>query len=178
MRRVVHRLAVAVLVVAAAITLAGCQQQESAAPPTSRQQMPAPVAATSKAAADFTLDSFGGKTIKLSELKGEPVVVNFWSSTCHYCAQEAPILDEIYRQYQGQGLQVLGVGLDDAQALREKAQQLKLTYPTGYNAEAGQEYGVTGVPQTVFIDRHGDVVATLVGARPKAELEAEVKKVL
>jgi cytochrome c biogenesis protein CcmG/thiol:disulfide interchange protein DsbE len=178
MRRTARRLVVAVLAAVAAITVAGCQREGSAALPTARQQMPMPVAAASKPAADFTLHTFGGKSITLSELKGKPVVVNFWSSTCHFCAQEAPILDELYRQYQGQGLQVLGVGLDDPQGLRDKAQQLKLTYPVGYDAEAGQQYGVTGVPQTVFIDRQGEVVETLIGARPKAELEAEVKKLL
>ncbi len=178
MRRAPYRLTAALVIAVVVIILAGCRQEDAAVSSARPQQAPTPVAATGRSASDFTLSTFDGKTIKLSELKGKPVVVNFWSSTCHFCAQEAPILDEIYKQYQGQGLQVLGVGLDDPQALRVKAQQLKLSYPVGYSAEAGQRYGVTGVPETVIIDRQGNLVATLVGARPKDELEAEVKKVL
>jgi len=129
-------------------------------------------------APDFSLKTFDGKTIRLSALKGKPVVLNFWASWCHFCAQEAPDLEAAYKECKSSGLQVLGVGLDDADALAEKTKKLKLTYPVGFSPEAGREYGVMPIPQTFFIDRQGVIVSQFVGARPRADLEAEVKKIL
>ena len=179
MKRTMPVVAVAVFALGL-IALVGCRQQQAQAPSPGPQATQAPVAGAvvGKAAPDFALTPFGGKPISLSSLKGQPVAVMFWTSTCHFCAQEAPDLDALYRQYKGQGLEVLGVGLDDPEALLQKAQQLKLTFPVGYNAQAGQQYAISGVPHTFFIDRQGRIAASLLGARPRSALEEEVKKVL
>jgi peroxiredoxin len=132
----------------------------------------------SNSAPDFSLTTLDGKTIKLSDLKGKPVVVNFWASWCHYCGGEARDLEALYKQYRPQGLQMLGVGVDDPAALKRRAEELKLTYPIGSNPEAAKRYGVSGIPHTFLINREGKVVSSLIGARPRAELEAQVRKIL
>ena len=168
MKRTRPSVAVIALLALGLIALAGCRQQQQAPQPPRPQasRVPAAGAAVGRTAPDFTLTPFEGKAISLSSLKGKPVAVMFWTSTCHFCAQEAPDLDALYRQYKGQGLEVLGVGLDDPEALLQKAQQLKLTFPVGYNAQAGQQYAISGVPHTFFIDRQGRIAASLLGARP------------
>jgi peroxiredoxin len=137
-----------------------------------------PQAQVGNPAPDFSLATLDGKTIQLSSLRGKPVVVNFWASWCHFCVGEAPDLQALYQQYHGQGLEMLGVGTDDQEALRAKAQELKLTYPIGSNPQAADTYGVEGVPHTFFINRQGLIAASARGARSRADLEAEVKKLL
>lgn len=129
-------------------------------------------------APDFTLKTLDGKSVSLSSLKGKPVVVNFWASWCHFCAQEAPDLEAIYKQHHAKGLQLLGVGTDEASKLAAKAKELGLTYPIGSNPKAAEMYGVQGIPHTFFVNKEGKLVSQVVGARPRAELETEVKKIL
>jgi peroxiredoxin len=174
--------AVLLLLAVTAVMLGGCARKPATtgrapAPPAAPTAAPAPVRVGGDAP-NFTLETSNGKSITLADLKGKPVVLNFWASWCHFCAQEAPDLDALYQQYQSKGLQVLGVGTDEAAALKAKAKELGLTYPTGANAEAARTYGVGGVPHTFFVDREGKITASLLGARPKAELEAEVRKIL
>jgi len=155
----------------------GCEQ-----PATTGTPKP-PAAGTSaapsgQAAQDFTLTTLDGNKIALADLKGKPVLVNFWASWCHFCAQEAPDIEALYKQYHSQGLEVLGVGTDDPAALAKKAAELKITYPVGSDPDAARKYGVTGFPTTVVINRQGEVVASLRGLRTKSELESEIKKVM
>ncbi len=185
MVRLRGRVPVLLLLVACMMMLAGCARKtvarSAAPPPAATAPSAAPVAANAevgKAAPDFTLKTADGKSITVSGLKGKPVVVNFWASWCHFCAQEAPDLNALYQQYQSKGLQVLGVGTDDLESLKAKAKELGLTYPIGSNPEAAKTYGVGGVPHTFLINRKGEIAASLVGARPKAEMDAEVQKIL
>jgi len=167
-----------------ALIAAGCGKQPAARglaatrPVAARPAAAQPQAEVGSPAPAFTLATSAGEKIALGSLKGQPVVVNFWASWCHFCAQEAPDLEALYKQYQPQGLQLLGVGTDDKAALVRKAKELNLTYPIGSDPEAARTYGVGGVPHTFIIDREGKITASLVGARPKAELEAEIRKVL
>jgi peroxiredoxin len=174
-------LAVAIPAFAVLLVTAGCQSSESTqtAAPTGQATAPRTESAKgSQAAADFSFTDLQGKKVSLSDFKGKPVVLNFWASWCHFCAQEAPDLEALSKQYKDKDLVVLGVGTDDQDALRQKAEQLKLTYPVGSNPTAAQSYGVSGVPHTFMIDRKGNITASLVGARPKADLEEEIKKIL
>ena len=177
------------VIVLALATAAGCGQpsprpqagKPSAAPQQILPQQSSQEAVVGKPAPDFSFTTLDGKAIKLSDLKGKPVVVNFWASWCHFCAQEAPDLEAAYNQYKSQGLQMLGVGADPndpPDALKKKVAELKITYPVGPGADAAKAYGVTGFPTTFFVDSKGVLVSQLVGARPKAQLDAEVKKIL
>jgi cytochrome c biogenesis protein CcmG/thiol:disulfide interchange protein DsbE len=117
----------------------------------------------SVAAPDFTLerlDGAGGE-LTLSELEGKPLVVNFWASWCIPCKDEAPVLQETFEKYKDQGLVVLGV---DAQDFRSDARRFMrrfgVTYPVVYDGKGSTlgRWGVTGFPETFFVDRSGKLV--------------------
>jgi cytochrome c biogenesis protein CcmG/thiol:disulfide interchange protein DsbE len=128
----------------------------------------------SVAAPDFTLerlDGAGGE-LTLSELEGKPLVVNFWASWCIPCKDEAPFLQQTYVKFRDQGLVVLGV---DAQDFRQDAKRFLsrfgITYPIVYDGQGSTlgKWGVTGFPETFFVDRQG----RLVGERIAGSVEIE-----
>jgi len=130
-------------------------------------------------APDFTLQTLDGtQQYRLSDLRGMPVAVFFWTSWCSYCALQAPDLETLYQRYRDQSFLVLGVGLDDPAALQEKAEALGLTFPVGCNPDAGDLYGVYGIPHTFIIDRFGSISSSLLGLQPIGTLEAAIQEVL
>jgi len=106
-------------------------------------------------APEFTLSTVGGGTLSSSELRGSPVVINFWASWCDPCNQEAPDLEATWKQYQAKGVRVVGVDYEDqpadAQAFMSR---YGITYPSGVLLGGGlaNAVGVRGVPETFFID--------------------------
>ncbi len=118
-------------------------------------------------APDFTVSLWNGQpgqTIHLSALKGKPVVVNFWASWCDSCTQELPALESAYKQYSQKGVVFVGLAYDDTAANGTPfLQKYGVTYPSGPDAsgEISVAYGVTGVPETVFIGRDGKIVSKI-----------------
>jgi peroxiredoxin len=130
-------------------------------------------------APDFTLQTLDGtQQYRLSDLTGRPVAVLFWTSWCSYCAPQAVDLETLYQRYQDQSFLVLGVGLDDPAALQDKAEALGLTFPVGYNPDAGELYGVEAIPYTFIIDRSGSISSSWLGLQPIDTLEAAIQEVL
>ncbi|MGL6278917.1 MAG: TlpA family protein disulfide reductase [Gaiella sp.] len=131
------------------------------------------------AAPDFTLERLDGDggTLTLSELKGKAVVVNFWASWCIPCKDEAPVLQETWKRYRDQGLVVLGV---DAQDFREDARRFVkrfgLTYPMVYDGKGSTlgKWGVTGFPETFFVDRDGNLVGERISGAVDIERNREL----
>ena len=103
------------------------------------------------------LEASGGK-LSLADLEGKPVIVNFWASWCIPCKDEAPALQKTYEKYRAQGLTVLGI---DAQDFRQDARRFTkrfgVTYPVVYDGSGSTlgKWGVTGFPETFFVDRSG-----------------------
>lgn len=119
------------------------------------------------AAPDFTLPRLDrGGELTLSALRGQVVVLNFWASWCVPCRDEAPALEATWQRYRGQGVVVLGVNVQD---LTPKAlafiRETKATYPSvrDKNNAVYRAYGLTGVPETFFIDRKGRIVRKFPG---------------
>lgn len=117
-------------------------------------------AAQKVAAPDFTLKSREGKNVRLSDLRGQVVLLNFWASWCGPCRQEMPVLDDIHKKYNSLGFSVLGVNLD---AKSSKAinylKDTPVTFPVLYDpkGDVSGQYGVSAMPSTVIIDKDGNV---------------------
>ncbi|MDQ6917972.1 MAG: redoxin domain-containing protein [Candidatus Dormibacteraeota bacterium] len=117
----------------------------------------APPAVAGKPAPELTVHAFDGATITVAELRGKPVVLNFWASWCRPCKEEAPVLADAARG--ATGVSFLGAAIQDADApARAFQQQFQPPYPTGMVTDGGYlRYGVTGPPETYFIDSSGIV---------------------
>lgn len=123
----------------------------------------------------FTLDSLTapGQHITLSQYRGKPLVVNFWASWCGPCQQETPLLASWYSQQHGH---VIVVGLDenDSAASAVKFATAKgVKYPIGVDPQlaAADAYGVTGLPQTFFLNAQHRIVDHVLGAVTRADLD-------
>jgi cytochrome c biogenesis protein CcmG, thiol:disulfide interchange protein DsbE len=119
-------------------------------------------------APDFTLERLDEDgELTLSSLRGKAVVLNVWASWCIPCREEAPFLEQVWRDNRSRGLVVVGL---DAKDFRRDARafmrRYDLTFPVVYDGpgETLAGYGVTGFPETIVLDREGRVVESFVGA--------------
>ena len=113
-----------------------------------------------KPAPDFAAKSDSGRNVRLSELRGQVVLINFWASWCSPCRQELPLLSKIYSQYRGAGFALLAVNVDDNRKDAESMlKRLDLKFPTLFdgNKKVAKLYGVDTMPATLVIDRDGRV---------------------
>ncbi|MDL1894658.1 redoxin domain-containing protein [Anaerolineae bacterium CFX7] len=113
-------------------------------------------------APNFTLRTFDGQSITLSELRGKPVVINFWASWCIPCRTEAPILERAWKDYRERGVVILGVDyVDTEDAAKKFIQEYGMTYLNGpdLGTRISQMYRITGVPETYFVTREGKMLS-------------------
>ncbi len=133
-------------------------------------------------APDFTLDSLDGKSMRLSDLRGKAVLLNFWATWCGPCKIEMPWFVELQNQYGSQGLQVVGVAMDDSSKddIAKFAKDMGVNYPVLLGKEAvGDLYGgVPALPETFFISRDGKIVDKIIGLKGRSDIEDAVKKAL
>ncbi len=114
--------------------------------------------------------------VRLAELRGTPVVLNFWASWCIPCKEEAPYLAEAAGAYR-KDIAFLGLDIQDfAQDARRFLDRLDVPYPSVRDGGSGsyRAYGLTGVPETYYIDGRGRIVAHAVGAVSREELERDI----
>jgi peroxiredoxin len=133
-------------------------------------------------APDFTLQSLDGKTVHLSDFRGKAVLLNFWATWCQPCKIEMPWFAELQKQYGPEGLQVVGIAMDDASPgdIAKFARDLGVNYPVLLGKEAvGDAYGgVQFLPATFYIGRDGKVVDRVFGLKSRGEIEDDIKKSL
>ncbi len=125
-----------------------------------------------QAAPDFSLKSSTGENLRLSEFRGDVVMINFWATWCGPCRQEMPLLDELYDRYQRVGFNLLGVNIDDdsSRAMKMVA-DLGVSFPVLFDArkEVSKLYQVNAMPVTVLVDRDGNVRHVHHGYKPGYE---------
>jgi cytochrome c biogenesis protein CcmG/thiol:disulfide interchange protein DsbE len=119
--------------------------------------------------------------VSLSELRGKVVMLDFWSSWCPPCRQEAPALARVYREYEGRNVEFVGVAIwDDPGDVARYAKEFDLPYPNVLD-EKGQiaiNYGVAGIPEKFFIDAGGTLIRKFVGPMRPDDLRATLDQLL
>ena len=135
-----------------------------------------------KTAPDFSLNDLDEKPVKLSDFRGKAVLLNFWATWCGPCKIEMPWLVDLQKKYGSQGLQIVGVAMDDTsdKEIADFAHKMGVNYVVLKGTEkVGDLYGgVDRLPLTYFVDRSGKVVDEIVGLRGSADIEEAIKKTL
>lgn len=133
---------------------------------------PAKAAVDESTAPDFTLESLAGEHVRLEELRGQVVLINFWASWCGPCRQEMPVLDRLHQRYQSTGFTVLGINVEGEVApAKSIVDKTAVTFPV--LIDAGQSvsklYDLKAMPSTVVVDRDGKVRFVHRGYKPGDE---------
>jgi len=139
------------------------------------------VLASRTPAADFLLTDLEGKSLDLRDFRGKVVLLDYWATWCAPCKIEVPHLVELQKKYGPEGLQVVGISMDDDSAtVRTFAHEFAINYPVALgNAQLAQAYGgVLGLPVAFLIDRNGRIVKRMDGDAKLQGLDREVGELI
>lgn len=117
-------------------------------------------------APDFSLKNLEGQEVRLSDLKGKGVVINFWATWCAPCKREMPLMESGYQKVREQGIEILAVNIAESDlAVSRFTERLGLTFPILLDKDrtVTRRYAVGRIPSTFFVDQDGIVVAHFVG---------------
>lgn len=134
-------------------------------------------------APDFTLKSRGGENLKLSEFRGQVVMINFWASWCGPCRQEMPLLDQLYQHYRPLGFTILGINVEeDVSQAAKLLREIPVTFPILFDGSntVAEQYHLDAMPTTVLVDRDGKMRFLHLGYLPgyEREYETQIKALL
>jgi peroxiredoxin len=130
---------------------------------------------------DFTLSTLEREGIKLSDLRGKKVMLNFWATWCGPCRLEIPAMVKLYEEMRGQDFEILAINLrEDRQKVQSFADELNMTFPVllDQSGKVSQAYYVRGIPTTVFIDEEGIIQIVHVGTLSDKILRDYVKRMM
>jgi len=147
----------------AAVLLLGIAPAFAAAP--AQPPLPAP---------DFSLAARGGGSVQLSSLRGQVVMINFWATWCGPCRQEMPLLEQLHARYEPLGFTLLGINVEpDSTAATTWLEGVPVTFPILFDTrnEVADQFGVLGMPSSVFVDREGRVRHVHRGYKPGDEAQ-------
>ena len=123
-------------------------------------------------APEFQLEDLDGQSVSLSDFQGKPVLLNFWATWCSPCRSEMPYLQEIYEEWSSQGLVMLTINIGESHSkVSNFLQTYNLSLPVLLDTKSSvaQEYNITGIPTTLFIDKDGVIQQKIIGAFPSKE---------
>ncbi len=145
--------------------------------------MPANADSSKGPAPDFSLKSSAGKNLKLSEYRGDVVMINFWASWCGPCRQEMPLLEELYQQYESLGFTILGVNVEaDSTKAKDMLKSIPVSFPVLYDttSKVSKLYDVVAMPSTVLVDRDGNMRYLHQGYKPgyAEQYQQQVRKLI
>ena len=120
-----------------------------------------------EAAPDFEVETFDGETLRLSDLNGKVVVLNFWASWCPPCRWEMPFFETMWQEYRDQGVVFVGIAMSDTlENVKAFAEEAGVTYPVALDTttEIARAYEVLSLPTTFFIGKDGNIERKLTSA--------------
>jgi len=129
-------------------------------------------------APDFLLEDMDDGELRLSGLRGQPVVINFWATWCKPCRQEMPRLVDGYDRHRDEGLVIVAVNLQEGKGtVRPFAEDFGMEFPIALDrdGEVGDEYRILGLPTTFFIGRDGVVRSVFTGPFQEKQNETNVQ---
>jgi peroxiredoxin len=129
-------------------------------------------------APDFRLENLDGSEVRLSDYRGQPIVLNFWATWCAPCRKEIPQFVDAYKRFRGDGLMVIGVNLQEGKSIaRGYVEDYGMQFPVAIDidGEVGDAYRLLGLPVTYFIDRDGVVRGVFTGPFEEKERDTEVR---
>ncbi len=134
-------------------------------------------------AANFTLKSLTGENIRLSEHRGEVVLINFWASWCGPCRQEMPELEALHQRYRDLGFLVLGINVEQDRSSAERVlRDLGVSFPVLFDDDnkVSELYDVDAMPVTVLVDRNGELRFAHKGYKPgyEAMYEQQIRELV
>lgn len=135
----------------------------------------------SEAAPDFTLQDISGKKVRLADLKGRVVMLEFWATWCPPCRAEIPAIERLHTQYGGKGLTILAIALDEGgwDGVKAFAADRKISYAVLQGTEdVSSKYMVRLIPSTFLIDKEGNIRKRYMGGGSNEALEQEIKALL
>ena len=160
---------VLVIMLALSVVMAGCSA-------------PAQGARVGELAPDFQLPGLDGKSVSLEYSRGRPVMVNFWATWCPPCRSEMPHLQAVYDEWYIRGLTLLAVNIGERSAAVDEFMQsnnLTFTVLLDITGSVAQEYNVSAIPTTFFIDKDGIIQDKVIGAFPsQAEIESRLSQIM
>lgn len=131
-------------------------------------------------APDFTLQTFDGGSLRLADLRGQAVVLNFWASWCVPCREEAPVLVRAAQANRDRGVVFVGINVQDIEAdARAFLAEFGIIYPNGPDRDSriATDFGVVGIPTTLFLDAEGRLARRWIGVLTEPQLNGFVEEV-
>ena len=129
---------------------------------------------------DVTLSSMEGKAVNLADLRGRPLLINFWATWCLPCQEEMPALERVDRKWRERGAMVLAINFEeDGQAIREYLAENGLSLPVFQDTagEVAQKLNITYLPTTLFVDSDGVIRSRNEGPLSQGQMEAGLRAV-